>query len=111
MGYDLFICRKIFVKKSNVDLSEYLKTKSETLVVSESFLEFSGWDVSEIVNQYITENTQELSPDEIIELYHLICEVKNQEPDKSIIDILATDYEEHLHYDDGGVFYELHQSY
>jgi hypothetical protein len=111
MGYDLFICRKIFIKDSSVNLSEYLKTKGKTLIVSENFLEFRGWDVSEIVNQYITEDTQELSPDEIIELYNKICEVKNEEADKSIIDILATDYEEHSHYEDGGVFYELQQSY
>jgi hypothetical protein len=111
MGYDLFISRKIFVKDSNVDLSAYTKTKGKTLIVSENFLEFRGWDVSEIAQKYVTENTQELMADELIELYHELCQVTGQDPDKSIIDIMSTDYEQHTHYEDGGVFYELIQSY
>jgi len=111
MGYDLYISRKVFVKNDSVDLSGYTKTKGQTLIVSENLLNLSGWDVSEVAREYISNDTEELGADEIIELYQEVCELKGQDPDKSIIDILSTDYEEHTHYEDGGVFYELSQSY
>jgi hypothetical protein len=111
MGYDLFISRKVFVDDKNIDLSAYTKTKGKTLIISENFIELRGWDVSEIVNHYISNDTQELEADEIIELYSKVCESRGQEPDKSLIEILQTDYDQHCHLEDGGVFYELHQSY
>jgi hypothetical protein len=111
MGYDLLIFRNVFVNIKDVESSTTLIGNDKNPIIKEHVDSLRGWDVSEIVQQYITNDTQELGADEIIELYQSVCESKDEEADKSLIEILQTDYDQHTHYEDGGVFYELHQSY
>lgn len=111
MGYDLLIHRNVFVDRSNVSSLPHLKSDSDKVVISELLLSLRGWDVSEVVQGYLDQDKEELSADELIKLYRDCCYVQDEEVNEEIIRLLETDYQDHTHYEDGGVFYELTQSY
>ena len=111
MGYDLFIHRNVFVDRSNVSSLPHLKSDSNKVVISELLLSLRGWEVSQVVQDYLDSDKQELSVDELIKLYQDCCYVQDVKVDQNIIELLQTDYEQHTHWEDGGVFYELTQSY
>jgi hypothetical protein len=111
MGYDLYINRKVFVDTDKVNLSTYTKGNTKHLIVSELFINLNGWDLSDVVQEYVNENTQELEIEDIISLYKQICKLRKEKPNKSIIDILKYDLKHNVHYNDGGVCYEVIQSF
>lgn len=104
MGYDLHIWRNVFITREEVKNLPQLKGKHKTVIVKDSFDDLGGWEVAEVVNQYISENTEEVSIETLKEIYEQ-CGI---EIDANLLEILNEDEENE---GVGGVYYELSQSY
>lgn len=106
MGYDLFISRKMIINKDDLKNSNIdFRSDSKNIEISEIFLHFAGWKISDIVQNYISEIHQEIDKEELINLYEEICKSQNIELDKKIIGFFQDDFEKY------NVRYELSQSF
>jgi hypothetical protein len=101
MGYNLHIMRNVFISREEAKNLPQLKCDDKRIIVSERFDSLRGWEVSEVVNQYISESTEEVSIETLKDIY----EECDAELDPKLLEILNQDEE------DADVYYELSQSY
>lgn len=112
MGYDLYIKRKLLIKKDMVNLDSLLLGNSSSIVISEELINLSGWDISSLVSEYVEMDTQEIDIEDLISLYTKICISRNQETRDPVMMILLRDLEEsNTEVTETSIFYELDQSY
>jgi peroxiredoxin family protein len=101
MGYDLHIWRNVFITREDAKNLPQLKGKNKMVVVSELFDSLNGWEVSEVVNEYISDNKEEVSIETLKDIYKS-CKIKIS---SDLLEILNQDEE------NADVYYELSQSY
>jgi hypothetical protein len=104
MGYDLLIFRNVFVNIKDVESSTTLIGNDKNPIIKEHVDSLRGWDVSEVVNNYIENNTQEISIEDLISIYE-DCGI---EPYEKLKNQLEIDSENEGAF---GVYYEVSQSY
>jgi hypothetical protein len=89
MSYSLYITRNTFVDNDKLSVEGITDfNKSSSFIVSQTFLDLSGWKFGEEMSGWFELDKGEIDQEDVIDLYTRYCRITEQEVQQSVIDFV-----------------------